>query len=835
MKFRLHHRYFLAIILLVAAAMGSASAALLVQYERSMAEVRETTSRTLADALREQFQDRIQGLALVTAQALVNPLALLNAEGIRDVLRAVEAEPDVVSVSLHSEFGGAFVESLRVLSRGATPQPLPNQLSVSEVVGGGHVEVTAPIKLGDQLLGAVTVGLSKSRIETDSTRLTAELARIDESAKRTRSIWLSLIAVILAVSAFLSAVLVARSLSKPVRLLSALTERIGRGDYEVRVAIHRTDEIGDLGRALHAMASNLQKTTVSRDNFLRILNSMQDALLVTTLDGRITDANEAAARLIGCSDTDLVGQPISAWVPEGFPRVEPRSGNDLRLNGFNSLETTLFATGRRNVPILLSAATIRSKDGAVQGLVCVLHDITERKRIEAQMRHMAHHDALTGLANRMLLQDRLHQAMAHARREGTSVALLMLDLDSFKEINDTLGHPLGDSLLAAVARRIKLCLRDVDTVARLGGDEFAIVQLDLRERHDAEVLSTRLLGAFDEPFKLDGHEVFASTSIGIAVFPSDGEDIDRLMKNADMALYDAKARGRRTFRFFETSLDVRLQERKRLERDLRLALHRGELTLQYQPIVDIASRRMIGVEALLRWNHPERGILPPEMFIHLAEQTGLIVSIGRWVLETACVQAATWRTETGCNVRIAVNISPPQLYQQDFMRLVQTALRRANLAPCLLELEVTEDTLLQYSESSMLALHQLKHLGVRISMDDFGTGYSSLSRLRRFPFDAIKIDRSFVRDAERDAGAAAIVRAAVTLSHSFGMLCIAEGVETQQQLDFLEREQCRVAQGYYFSPPVSSEEIDEVLKKTADELAIWRQAPSTRIGGSTAA
>ena len=373
------------------------------------------------------------------------------------------------------------------------------------------------------------------------------------------------------------------------------------------------------------------------------------------------------------------------------------------------------------------------------GWVATHEDITERRRAEKQIAHMARHDALTDLPNRVLLRERLAEALAGVRR-GSKLAVLYLDLDHFKGVNDTLGHPIGDELLKMVAGRLRHCVRDTDTVARVGGDEFAIIQTGIERPLDTAILARRIGEAVRAPYDLAGHAVVVDTSIGIAIAPNDGTEPDELLKNADMALYRAKADGRGTYRFFEPEMDSRMKARRALELALRNALATGEFELHYQPLVNLDDRRITGCEALLRWNHPERGMISPAEFIPVAEEIGLIVPLGEWVLRKACADAARWPDD----IKVAVNLSPIQVTNQNLVPVVVSALAAAGLPASRLELEITESVLMQNTEATLATLHRLRELGVRISMDDFGTGYSSLSYLRSFPFDKIKIDRSFI-------------------------------------------------------------------------------------------
>ena len=441
------------------------------------------------------------------------------------------------------------------------------------------------------------------------------------------------------------------------------------------------------------------------------------------------------------------------------------------------------------------------------GVVATHMDVTEKRNSEKQIAFLAHHDALTSLANRVQLRDHITANLPSALA-GKKFAVLSLDLDQFKGVNDTLGHSVGDALLCAVAERLRGLTAEGDLVSRTGGDEFSIVQASAEQpAKDAAVLAGRIVESLSAPFDLGDHQVVIGASVGIVIAPDDGGDTDQLLKNADMALYRAKDAGRDGFHFFEAEMDARAQARRLLELDLRKAVAAGEFELFYQPIVNLAENRISGFEALLRWNHPGRGRVSPDAFIPLAEETGLIVAIGEWVVRHACATAARWPSD----LRVAVNVSPVQFRSKSLLSVVTSALATSGLAPNRLELEITETVLMHNNEATLAMLHQLRELGVRISMDDFGTGYSSLSYLRSFPFDKIKIDQSFVRDLIAKPDSIAIIRAVAGLGQSFGMATTAEGVETREQLDQMRAEGCTEVQGYFFAKPMPESDIAPLL------------------------
>ncbi|UFX48851.1 EAL domain-containing protein [Bradyrhizobium sp. 41S5] len=446
--------------------------------------------------------------------------------------------------------------------------------------------------------------------------------------------------------------------------------------------------------------------------------------------------------------------------------------------------------------------------GDQPAMLLALMDITERKRAEARLAFMAQHDSLTGLPNRNLLRQQMEDMLQHTRRSTDKVAVLMLGLDNFKAVNDTLGHGIGDKLLRGVAKRLRSTLREEDALARLNSDEFTIVQGGVMRPEDAVLLARRILDAIGEPYLLDGHSVVVGASIGIAMSPGDGEDSEKLLKSADMALSRAKSEFRGTFSFFEAEMDARAQSRRKIEIDLRGAIQNEGLRPHYQPLVDLTSGRITGFEALVRWPHPERGMISPGEFIPVAEETGLINPLGALMLRRACMDAAQWPDD----VRVAVNLSPLQFRTGNLLALVTDALRQSGLPARRLELEITETLLLEKSSQVLATLHALRALGVRMSMDDFGTGYSSLSYLRSFPFDKIKIDQSFVRDLGANPDAQAIVRSIVSLGVGLGVTITAEGVETEAELSCLRAEGCHEGQGFLFSRARPNAEVISLLK-----------------------
>lgn len=537
------------------------------------------------------------------------------------------------------------------------------------------------------------------------------------------------------------------------------------------------------------------------------LNNMVQGLAMFDSEHRIVIANRRYAELYGLTQEqvkpgthlrEILEYRIANGDLVGKTADQVMEGMLARVTGSGECE---YAARLRNGRYI----SVSAKPMANGYTVTTHQDITEQRRSEAKIVHMAMHDALTGLPNRVLFNERLEQALGRVDR-GETIAVHLLDLDHFKNVNDTLGHPAGDKLLQMVTERLHTLVRGVDTIARMGGDEFAILQQAIEQPADASTLARRVIEAVSQPYEIDGHQVVIGASVGIAVGPSDGRSPDQLIRNADLALYRAKGDGRGTFSFFEPHMDAAMQARRTMEYDMRKGLAAGEFELFYQPIVNLATDRISGCEALIRWHHPEKGLVPPSSFIPLAEELGFIVQLGDWAIRQACATAARWPDD----VKIAVNLSPVQFRSPGLMQTVVGALAASGLSPARLELEITETILLEDNETTLATLYQLRELGVRIAMDDFGTGYSSLSYLQSFPFDRIKIDRSFITDISDGVGSLNIVRAVAALATGLGMETTAEGVETEQQRDTVRTEGCTEMQGFLFSRPRPAQEIEEL-------------------------
>jgi diguanylate cyclase (GGDEF)-like protein/PAS domain S-box-containing protein len=554
--------------------------------------------------------------------------------------------------------------------------------------------------------------------------------------------------------------------------------------------------------------------TLLRDSEVRhrrLFESAGDGILVVDLEsGTLHDLNDQCAQLLGIDAEAVRGRPlgdIEVFQAAGGGRAVV---NALRKDSHVKWDEWSW-TGLDGATISVEVLGTTYRAGDRQLAQCAFRDIRARKEAEARVRYMALHDALTGLPNRTLLMDRLNLAIAQARRDQTQVGLLLLDLDHFKHINDSLGHFIGDALLEEVSRRLRSVLREVDTPARLGGDEFVVAACGLNGPEDAEALAQRILDAFEPVCRIGDHNLHIGASIGISLYPDDGDNPAALLQAADTAMYRAKKKGRGHYRLFTRDLSMAAERWHRLSNDLYGACERGEFVLHYQPQLCLNTGRVTGLEALLRWQHPSEGLIHPGLFIPLLEEHGRMVEAGRWVLRTACAQNAAWQARGLPRVRMAVNLSAQQFYRGDVVRSVRDALDETRLAPEWLELELTESLTLDDSDATLHIMRDLKEMGVCLSLDDFGTGWSSLAYLKRFPLDRIKIDRSFIRDLTGDASTAAIVHSILDLARQLDLDCVAEGVETEAQLAHLRGENCPAIQGFLFSPAVVADEVPAFL------------------------
>lgn len=717
-------------------------------------------------------------------------------------------------LTLRTTTGAVLYEANGGASDSISSLPVDNGVEVLDIGGSSFLVATSAALAPDGV--PRTSWVLNAMVSTD-------IAYADMVVLRNRIALISTLitALALALGAFASA----RLIVNPIRSVTRAMTRVSAGDTDFSMEkSDRSDEIGQMLRAISVFRENML-----RDN--RVLHEREKALTTQNVrfDAALSNMSHGLSmfdrhgRLVVCNRrfAELYQLPPELTEPGTTERqliehgVEVGLYDPLAAGKFVDFGTADHSSGRmKEVRELEDGRTISICNEPMSGggWISTHEDITDRRQAEERISHMARHDALTNLPNRVTFRHEIEGALTRVSH-GELVAVLCLDLDYFKSVNDTLGHPVGDALLCRVADRLRSCLREGDTVARLGGDEFALIQVGADQPNSATALAQRVIETLSAPYEIEGHQIVIGASVGISVAPNDGENPDLLLKSADMALYRAKGDGRGTYRFFEPEMDARMQARRRLELDLRKALNQEEFELYYQPLVEMESNRITGFEALVRWHHPERGMVPPGDFIPLAEEIGLIVPLGEWIIGQACSDAAKWPG----HVRVAVNLSPAQFKNRDLALSVFNALARSQLAPSRLELEITETVLLHDSDATLAVLHQLRAMGVRISMDDFGTGYSSLSYLRSFPFDKIKIDQSFIRDLSTRADSAVIVRAVTTIGNSLGISTTAEGVENADQMQRLREEGCTEVQGFFLGRPLPMTGATALLLENAEE------------------
>jgi diguanylate cyclase (GGDEF)-like protein/PAS domain S-box-containing protein len=641
--------------------------------------------------------------------------------------------------------------------------------------------------------------------------------------------WGALFSTTALIAAFTVAWTLSGRMIRPLQQLGKDASKLAAGELGHRSAIRSQDELGELATSFNLMAESLEQRHEEVKRASEELRQAKDALaalienapvpiVVKELKAlRFTLVNRAYEKFMGISRAELIGKTVyDLFPPTDADKIVEYDRQALQLDERITSGEFPVRTPNNGLRIITTMRlVVHGTDNAAQHLMAVIDDVTDRKKAEEKIFHMAHHDALSGLPNRVQYYERLDQELKRVDR-GERLAVLYLDLDYFKNINDTLGHSIGDELLKAVSDRLRSCVRETDTIARLGGDEFAIIQTAVEQPIDASMLADRIHEAVRAPFDLDGLQAVTNVSIGISLAPANASTPNELMKQADMALYRAKGAGRNTYRFFEPEMDASMKARRRIESDLRDAIVNGGLELHYQPVVDLQSNAIVGMEALVRWRHLERGMLSPAEFIPVAEETGLIVPLGEWVLRQACSDAVKWSSD----FKVAVNLSPAQFKDRNLMQAVVATLAASGLSPRRLEVEITEKLLLQDDDNTLARLHQLRELGVQIVMDDFGTGYSSLNYLRRFPLDKIKIDQAFIGDlSDGNEVSMAIVQAVVRLAKVLRVRTTAEGVETAEQLKLVRAAGCTEMQGYLFSPPKPVEELLPLFSRSAGRRA----------------
>jgi len=754
-----------------------------------------------------ELQARAQASARYVADAAAAALASSDPSSLAQRLQPFLDDPTVAAITVRDTSGATLFEWHQAP---ASTTPILQRQAVEPV---RTMVESIPGAATPKTLGEARVQLVQAAPERGSalTELLSDLRQ----AEFLRTLYLA--AALVGVGACLAAIFgwrAGRRIERPLGALIRSADRIAQGDYTRPLDVLRRDELGDLQQALERMRGKLRQTTINKDYLYSVLNSMTDAVFVTSPDGVIKMANSASRRLLGFSEEELIGRAISAVLDE-----RERQGFDLHQAAQQTSETVMRTRNGQTIPVAFTGSQIASEDPQFQGCIFVARNITDRKRAERRIRYLARYDALTKLPNRMQFHHLLQQALARSLRSGHVVALLYLDMDRFKEVNDTFGHGCGDRLLEILAERMPRVLPKETTLGRLAGDEFALfvdgLPADVDNRGPIAHLARSILTEVSRAFQLNEHEVFLTASIGVAFCPRDAENVIDLIRNADAAMYYSKQNGGNTFAFYSPEMNAAAVERLMLKSKLRRALERDELVIRYQPKVDLRNGRIIGAEALLRWRLPGHGDIPPSQFIPLAEETSLILDVGEWVLNRVCRDYRQMQSEVADPGRISLNLSLKQLRQASFILRCRSVFRRHGVSPTSFELEITETTLMADAARTVRLLDELYAMGLHLSIDDFGTGYSSLSALQQFPIGTLKIDQSFVRDVSDDAGDATIVRTIIDMGRSLGMEVVAEGVESIRHLDFLRKHNCHYGQGKIFGEPCTAEDLLALLKRQA--------------------
>ncbi len=790
--------------LLLALAVGAVLSLLLgglSYYEHRVdpADVNQLTYATVAQKLEADLETRASSLSEITATSLAPALSSGNKTAVASIAQRLLDERDIGRVEVLDARG-------TVLFRGGDPaaQAAGDWFVFQSTIHSNLV--SAPV----QRVGSLRIWMSRAEMRETLTSLGAQLeSQQGMQIKRMRGL-LAGITLPLLVLGLAGAWFIARQLSGPISALVKSADRIGQGDYTRPLAVVRHDELGDLQFALERMRQKLNETTITKNYLNTVLNSLSDAVLVTSPEGIVKSCNEATQRLLGYQEADLLGKPLVSFIDEAH-----KNGFDLTNSAPEARETVLRTASGQTIPVSMASSEITTADPQFQGNIYVARNITERKRAERRIRYLARYDTLTKMPNRMQFQHLLQQAIARARRSQRSLALLYLDLDRFKEVNDTFGHAAGDRTLEILSERLTRNLSKDTVIGRLAGDEFAMfvddLPMDVDNRASIGTLARTLLDEISRTFYVNQQEVYLTASVGVAICPYDAENVIDLIRNADAAMYHSKQNGGNSCAFYVPEMNAAAVERLMLKSKLRRALERDELVILYQSKVDLRNGRVVGAEALLRWRLPGHGDISPSHFIPLAEETSLILDIGEWVLNRVCSDYREWQKSVPEPGRIAINLSLRQLKQASFIARCRAVFRKHEVSPTCFELEVTETTLMTDPKRTIGLLNELYAMGLNLAIDDFGTGYSSLSALQQFPIGTLKIDQSFVRDAAVDSDDAAIVRTIIDMGKSLDLEVIAEGVEASEQLEFLRRHGCYYAQGRLFGDAMEAGKMLAIL------------------------
>ncbi len=770
------------------------------EHRVNTTDANELTHVALEQKLETDLEARAASLSKITSSSLTTALKEGNIAAIATIAGRLLDEPDIERVEVLDAHNNVVYARGNPAAQPTAAGPYVLQSNIRSTAAPGAM----------QRIGSLEIWMSRAEMQETLSSINTELvSKQGAETKRIRGAF-AIIAIPLVLLGLLGAWYIARQLSGPIAALVKSADRIGEGDYTRPLAVVRHDELGDLQFALERMRQKLNETTITKNYLNTVLNSLSDAVLVTSPDGVVKSCNEAAQHLLGYSEPEMLGKPLVGFIDDAH-----RAAFDPSHEAPEARETVLRTASGQTIPVSMASSAISSEDPQFQGNIYVARNITERKRAERRIRYLARYDTLTKMPNRMQFQHLLQQAIARARRNQRSLALLYLDLDRFKEVNDTFGHAAGDRTLEILSERLTRNLSKDTVIGRLAGDEFAMFIDDLPPDSDNRAalasMARTLLDEISRTFFVNQQEVYLTASAGIAICPYDAENVIDLIRNADAAMYHSKQNGGNSCVFYVPEMNAAAVERLMLKSKLRRALERDELVILYQSKVDLRTGRVVGAEALLRWRLPGHGDISPSHFIPLAEETSLILDIGEWVLNRVCADYREWQKVVSDPGRIAINLSLRQLKQSSFIARCRNVFRKNEVSPTCFELEVTETTLMTDPKRTIGLLNELYAMGLHLAIDDFGTGYSSLSALQQFPIGTLKIDQSFVRDAAVDANDAAIVRTIIDMGKSLDLEVIAEGVEDADQLEFLRAHGCFYAQGRLFGDAMEASKLLAIL------------------------
>jgi diguanylate cyclase (GGDEF)-like protein/PAS domain S-box-containing protein len=773
------------------------------EHRVDAADVNQLTYATVAQRLEADLETRASSLSEITGTSLGPALSSGSKAAVTSIAERLLDERDIERVEVLDAHG-------TVLFRGGDPaaQQSEDWFSFQSTIHSNLV--SAPV----QRVGSLRIWMSRAEMNETLASIRKQLeSQQGFQIKRMRGL-LAGITLPLLLLGLVGAWFIARQIERPISALVMSADRIGQGDYTMPLAVVRHNELGELQFALERMRQKLNETTITKNYLNTVLNSLSDAVFVTSPEGIVKSCNEATHKLLGYQEADLLGKPLVSFIDEAH-----RGALDLANPAPEARETVLRTASGQTIPVSMAGSAITTEDPQFRGNIYVARNITERKRAERRIRYLARYDTLTKMPNRMQFQHLLQQAIARARRSQHSLALLYLDLDRFKEVNDTFGHAAGDRTLEILSERLTRSLTSDTVIGRLAGDEFAMfvddLPMDVDNRASIGALARTLLDEISRTFYVNQQEVYLTASVGVAICPYDAENVIDLIRNADAAMYHSKQNGGNSCAFYVPEMNAAAVERLMLKSKLRRALERDELVILYQSKVDLRTGRVVGAEALLRWRLPGHGDISPSHFIPLAEETSLILDIGEWVLNRVCSDYREWQKTVPEPGRIAINLSLRQLKQSSFIARCRSVFRKHEVSPTCFELEVTETTLMTDPKRTIGLLNELYAMGLNLAIDDFGTGYSSLSALQQFPIGTLKIDQSFVRDVAVDSDDAAIVRTIIDMGKSLDLEVIAEGVEESEQLEFLRKHGCYYAQGRLFGDAMAAGKLLEILSSQA--------------------